>query len=509
MKAPRVVINYDLAPHGQWCWRPEWYSGSDSAYSLLAKFSRLNVLTVREVCEVFVEPNLKAGEKYVPGSSHYPRVDLRFSKHLSIGRLANILKVDPACLQSAFIDTMFPTAAHGAASYLKWCGTCAAGGFHSAVFQLDFVHSCPIHKTALRRRCSKCGFQLPYHLYATEGGTLFCCPHCRTDVAPSLSKLTRSPTIPKKTAAAFASHVDMIRFVDQLPTLIEKCRAAAGSPYLPVVLSKPDIHHRVRSFRHFVTNVLSAVSRGGQFGAQLEIELFKPISIFRDPTPLKHGVKPGKRVKTSPRESVAKNTDRRLQEATEIYKAIRRHLWRHHVCKHRVCAHHAMKALWWDLHGEKTNAFCSTALAFVRWRMQWEGRRVPSRMIASQHHGSIAYGLLSWVSTDAPIPSVHWSQQFESWLNAHILAAACFDSFRGWLHLSAADELKNEILWESGGENGYAHRHWACSGRGSSSEPGLFFLEPMNVPESAPFDFVPFNRKHFQELQTVVKSLKR
>ncbi|WP_421955290.1 hypothetical protein [Polaromonas sp.] len=301
----------------------------------------------------------------------------------------------------------------------------------------------------------------------------------------------------------------MIRVVDQLPTLIERCRAAVGSPYLPVMLSKPEIHHRVQSFRHFVTNVLAAVSHGGQPETQLEMELFKPISIFRDTPVLKHDVKLGKRVKTSPRESIAKNTDRKLQEATEVYKAIRRHLWRHHVCRHRVCARHAMNALWWDVKGERTDAFCKTALAFIRWRMQWEGRRVPSRLNESQCQGSIAYGLLGWVSKDAPIPSVYWSPQFESWLNARILAAACFDSFRGWLHLSAEEEVKNEISWESGKENGYAHRHWACSGRGASFEPGLLFLEPMNVAESASSDAVPFNRKHFRELRGVLKRLTR
>ncbi|MDO8777183.1 MAG: hypothetical protein Q7K57_52435 [Burkholderiaceae bacterium] len=130
--------------------------------------------------------------------------------------------------------------------------------------------------------------------------------------------------------------------------------------------------------------------------------------------------------------SVAQATDKRLEEAWAIYRAIRRHLWRHHVCQHRRCARLAMTTLWWDLEGERTHSFCCVALAFIRWRMQWEGRRIPATL-AGPNRGGVPYGLLGWVSQDAPIPSVYWSPAFESWLNAHLLGAACLHSFAGWM----------------------------------------------------------------------------
>ncbi len=511
MRSPTAIITYDTAPSHQWCWLPQWYSGGDSAYCLLAKFSRLNVLTIRETCEVFIKPNEKADNKFKIGHPHYPRVDLRLSTNLSIGRLSNILRLDPASLQSGFVDTLFSNAVRSSATYLKWCSTCANSGFHSAVYQLDFVHTCPLHKTSLLHRCRKCGSQLPYELHAPTGVTLFCCPQCRTDAAPALSTPKHGFAISDESAAVLASHVDLIRFADQLPTLIDKCRASVGSPYMPLLLSKPDNRQRALSFRHFVANVLTTVSVKGRRQAQLELSLLEPISTFIERPEMKnaHAIQPKKRRVAHSAVSIAKATDQKLADATAIYRVIRRHLWRHRVCGHRACARYAMRALWWDLDGEKTEAFCATALAFMRWRMQWEGRRVPARMLERPERAATPYGLLAWISRDAPIPSVYWSTKFETWLNKYILAAACFDSFRAWEQRCLRDEHNGKIAWSFRDHDHYARRHWACSGRGTSFEPGLLFLEPSIGSASEFCRSVPFDRAHFRRSRQIIDLLKR
>lgn len=511
MQPPKVIITYDTAPSHQWCWRPEWYSGGDSAYCLLAKFSRLNVLSIRETCEVFIKLNPKSGIKFEVGHPHFPRVDLRFSSHLSIGRLANILKLDAASLQSGFVDTLFPTSARSSAPYLKWCSTCAGNGFHSAVYQLDFVHTCPLHKTTLLHRCKNCGSQLPYELHAPTGGTLFCCPRCRSDAAPNLSTPIHGFALSDESAAALASHVDLIRFADQLPTLIAKCRASVNSPFMPLVLSKPDNRQRSLSFRHFVTDVLTAVSFKGSLQAQQELHLLAPISTFIETHENENKrLTQTKKVRASPSgKSIANATDQKLAEATAIYRAIRRHLWRHRLCAHRACARFAMRSLWWDLEGAKTDAFCPTAVAFMRWRMHWEGRRVPSRLAERPERTAVAYGLLGWISMSAPIPSVYWSKNFEAWLNASLLAAACFDSFRAWEQRCVLDLRKGKIAWNFRDHDNYARRHWACSGRGTSFEPGLLFLEPLLGATSHFSEPEPFNRAHYLRSRQIIDLLKR
>ncbi len=506
MQAPRVIIDYELAPHGKWCWLPEWYSGSDSAYCLLAKFSRLNVLTIREVCEIFVEPNAKTGTTFARGRPEYPIVDLRLTKNLSLGRMSSLMKIDPGSLQSGFLDTLFPTASRGAASHLKWCSICAIRGFHSVVFQLDFVHSCPLHNIALRQRCRNCAHHLSYRLHAPGGGRLFCCSRCGTDMAPCLNTPQPGLRLPDAAASSMASHIDLIRFADRLPTLIAKCRTALGSPYLPVVLSTPDNRRRSLSFRHFVANVLTAVSHTNSSEQQTALELLTPVSTFCEPKQFSHS-KP--KLKSGGGEGIAKNKDEKLMQATATYKAIRRHFWRHHVCQHRACATKAMTFLWWDLEGEKTPVFCPTAMAFLRWRMQWEGRRIPARLAESPERSWVAYGLLGWISKDIPVASIYWSKRFEAWLNAHLLAAACFDSYRGWLHKYSIEENKPTSLWDSGCEKKFQRRHWACSGRGSPTEPGLLFLEPLVEIEPRVINIAQFNRAHLANACRLIQSFKR
>ncbi|UUZ76049.1 hypothetical protein LP414_32315 [Polaromonas sp. P1(28)-13] len=472
----RVIVDYEVAPHHQWCWRPEWYSGSDSVYCLLAKFSRLNVLTIRDLCELFVERNATDGVHWTNGRPHYPIVDLRFSRGMRVGRLANVLKLDAAKVQLGFAEAISPEAAPRAASYLKWCAGCAKTGFHSAFFQLDFVCACPLHDTLLLHRCPSCAKPVPYRLHAPSGGVLFCCPTCGRDLAPILQRPRTALTLKGRKAMVLAEHVSLIQFTAQLPTLIDACRSSVDNARMLLMLGKSDKGRRTALFRQFVADVLiSVAARAGRL-KQLQLQLLQPLSVYRDSRSDTENPSQSHRIPAQRGESVTQATDRRLTDAEAIYRSVRRHLWRHQVCGHRKCAQHAMKSLWWDLDGEQTASFCATALAFIRWRMQWEGRRVASRLTERPGTHDVAYGLLGWVCADAPIASSRWSAGFERWLNAHVLAAACFDSYRSWTEQAARDEAWRVMRWNSRLHNGFGRRHWACSGCGNESEPGLFSL---------------------------------
>ncbi|UUZ62841.1 TniQ family protein [Polaromonas sp. P1-6] len=402
----RVIVDYGVAPHHQWCWLPEWYSGSDSIYCLLAKFARLNVLTIRDLCELFVERNPVVGTRSPQGRPHYPVVDLRFSNGLRVGRLANVLKLDAAKVQLAFVEAVAPNAANRAATYLKWCPACAKNGFHSAVFQLDFVCACPLHSIALLHRCRGCASPLPYRLHAPLGGDLFYCARCDADLAPILQRPQRGLALAGRAATVLADHVALVRFTAQIPTLIDSCRASLESPHMPLMLGRADKGRRTALFQQFVGDVLTSVAARAGRCRQPQLQMLVPISVYLD-SRASGSSKSATQISTPlPSESVARATDRKLIEAVSIYKSVRRHLWQHHLCGHQDCARYAMKSLWWDLDGEKTPAFCGAAQAFIRWRMQWEGRCVPSRLAERSGSKAVPYGLLGWISGDAPIPSI-------------------------------------------------------------------------------------------------------
>lgn len=174
--AARILIDCSLVPENNWCWRPEWYCGTDSVYALLAKFGSLNVLSTRELCELFVYRNPLAPSNGRGGAAHYPIVDLRYSKDLRLARLANLLKIDTGQIQLGFVDVRFPNAVHIASSHLVWCPACARRGFHCPTFQLNYVSVCPLHGQALLHQCTKCFSPLPYRLNGTSRCELFCCP---------------------------------------------------------------------------------------------------------------------------------------------------------------------------------------------------------------------------------------------------------------------------------------------------------------------------------------------
>jgi DNA-directed RNA polymerase subunit RPC12/RpoP len=478
--AAPILIDYSTVPEANWCWRPEWYCGSDSVYGLLAKFGSLNVLSTRELCELFVERNSSESKNRLPGRPHFPVVDLRYTKDFRVARLANLLRLDTARVRLGFVESLFPNATQIASTDLVWCPYCAKHGFHSPAFQLNYSSVCPLHGHMLLRRCTRCSSPLPYRLNATIRGELFSCPSCGKDFALAIRSPARTLEMKADAALLFADYSELIRFSDQLPTMIDACKALVGRPYMPLFISKPDIYRRSALFRQFVTDVLVSVSSHNCKGTQASLNLLAPSFTFAEPMHSPYATHAKSSVPSVRRaiKSVASETDQKLQEAWAIYRTVRRHLWRHHVCQHRSCAQLAMKTLWWDLEGEKTKSFCEIALAFIRWRMQWEGRRIPATLAIS-NRGIVPYGLLGWISKDSPISSVHWSPAFESWLNAHLLAAACLDSFAGWMMLSATHKGDHQVRWCMKDHEMFTKRHWACSGRGTPFEPGLLFLEPL------------------------------
>ncbi|MGH8856829.1 MAG: hypothetical protein ACREXG_02180, partial [Polaromonas sp.] len=347
----RIVVDFEAAPHHQWCWLPEWYSGSDSVYGLLAKFSRLNVLTIRDLCELFVERNSSNSERWKIGQPHFPVVDLRFSRGLRLGRLANILKLDAARLQLGFADAIAPEAAQRAAIYLKWCSACARNGFHSAFFQLDFVSACPLHDRLLLHRCPDCSKPVPYQLHAPSRGVLFCCSSCGKDLAPILQRPRTGLSLKGRKATVLADHVALIQFTAQIPTLIDACRASADKARMPLMLGKADKGRRTTLFRQFVTDVLTSVADRVGGLKQQQLHLLEPLSSYQDGSKDEGGFI-NRRRSAQPSHSVTQATDRELAEAESIYRSVRRHLWRHQVCGHRKCVLYAMKALWWDIEQE-------------------------------------------------------------------------------------------------------------------------------------------------------------
>jgi hypothetical protein len=71
-----------------------------------------------------------------------------------------------------------PAAYAVASPYFRYCTRCAHRGFHSVLFQLPRVMTCPIHNVALIEHCTKCKKPLPHTLSVRTLEHPYRCPHC-------------------------------------------------------------------------------------------------------------------------------------------------------------------------------------------------------------------------------------------------------------------------------------------------------------------------------------------
>lgn len=450
----RILLDAFEPDQQLWSHRASWITGSESAYALFAKFAALNALTMRDLCELFVIPNER-----LRGKPHFPKADLRFSASIRTARLGNLLGINAADLQRAFVSDLFPNASNLSSNVLVWCPRCVHQGFHAAAFQLNFHRTCPVHRIELRRACSNCKAAIPYVLHSTQTKPLFTCLNCGADLAEKLRKPLLAISLNQNELALHRDHLELVRFVDTLPTFFNACRLALGSPHLPIAMGKADVYRSCSAFRQFVADVLTSVSSRVE---PPQLATLCPTAVFSrpfEPPPVTRGGSLG---------------DDGLKEAAELYRCLRRNVYRKYCRGHSGCIRAAMRSLWWDPHGERIDGFCPTASAYVRWRMQWEGCRIPNELNRPDRARTL-FGLVAWLASEAPIGSHLWAYRLDAWIRAHLLASACVDSFAEWQLV--AGRAKKSVVWDKEDAKAFRRRHWACSGRGTTAEPAFLFIE--------------------------------
>jgi len=170
--------------------------------------------------------------------------------------------------------------------------------------------------------------------------------------------------------------------------------------------------------------------------------------------------------------------DRNLESITVLYRAIRRHVWRTLVGVHQVCATGAASELDHDTEGELVSTFCPVASAYLRWRLYWEGMRVPADLFRPPRH--IPLGIFSWLCDGAPVAAESWGLRDHEWLVGRVFAMDCINSFAAWsdhcrTHLSATTR------WRRADAGGYGLTYWAATKPDRVSALLRMFLEVRDV----------------------------
>ena len=163
-----------------------------------------------------------------------------------------------------------------------------------------------------------------------------------------------------------------------------------------------------------------------------------------------------------------------LSRLLDTYKAIRRHLWRHVLKEHQRCIRSAAKSLWWNMHGKSTAMFCPHAMAFLRWRVFWEGCCAPRYLyVASTKE---LYGIIGWhLARPETIPP-HWSRATRTWVACHVFAASAMDCFCGLMRWSDKAGSKASVRWDQPRSPVNYASLWAVSGRDCSDKPAVVYV---------------------------------
>jgi hypothetical protein len=285
---------------------------------------------------------------------------------------------------------------------------------------------------------------------------------------------------------------------------ISTLRTQLGSRNYPLELGRPDFSRSQGSYSTFAKQFLACVSAVNQS----RVPRVPLLSLPHIEVPSSRAVSASdvsRETHARTRLYFGKTLDEQAIEMWTLYRAVRRHVWSHVLGPHKRCFEMAIKRLWWDLEGESTPSFCPIALAAIRWRLQWEGGRIPSRL-AERPHKTPPLGLVGWSASRPPARINVWTTAFERALRHHLLAADLLDSWLGWMNLSLREFNIDKIRWTRESRESFPMRHWACcGGRGAGESGHIFFDVGLTLPRYGQENW----QSHFDEVKLQLERIRR
>lgn len=486
MRAGRILLDTYSVQAEQWCWRAAWHIHGESAWTLLWKFALLNQVTAREVARLSVSS--RCGRRVTMCAK--PNVDLRDGNMFDLETLSGMFRVPKSIMRRAFLFEVLPGSALRSRDFLRWCPECMARGFHSPLYQMRLTRTCPLHNRPLIDRCLHCAQQIPYKMTREFMASPFKCPHCGIGLAPTMMKdrpdimrlrkeqISRLSLLLKFHRAADAELVS-VTDADRLFVSAER----AGITY--VSMNELDIHSH---YAGFIAQVLEDVAPGlhqRQRGLR-----FEPVARHECGSP------------RTPHWDIDVEVDETLGEGGSLpdiyftallntYKTVRRHLWRHRLRSHRRCIKSAAARLWWHIDGETTCAFCPFAIAFIRWRMMWEGCGTPRYLF--RRPSVEYYGVLGWHLSRPALTPDHWSEATKAWVMDHIFSNSALAAFDEMLRDATACCDPDLVTWNRPKSPVDYTCLWAVAGRDCADRPALVYVQRQRPAQRLPLPSVEEN----------------
>ena len=150
--------------------------------------------------------------------------------------------------------------------------------------------------------------------------------------------------------------------------------------------------------------------------------------------------------------------------------------------------------LWWNMHGKSTVDFCPYAMAFLRWRMFWEGCCAPRYLYVPPTKE--LYGIVGWHLARPETIPLYWSRTTKAWVACHVFAASAMDCFDVLMRWSNQADSKASVRWDQPMSPINYSSLWAVAGSDCNDKPAVVYV-PSPPPERVRKAPATFTRSHW------------
>ena len=299
-------------------WHASWEVPAESLFSGLLKLSLANTLGAKELLSRVFGCRLSRGESlpthkrslldtdwtraYAPRDCHPYILDLCAQSQLPGARLLRQMGTD---------------------AHIRYCAQCLSMGMHFPEFQIEGLHFCPIHSSPLTVNCEHCG-----HLTARYAITdaIFFSPYKCFVCGNYLSRRFDVDCLGQDQNPLSQSIAHPLRPLTKWLTSIAATPlrwAHSHAWALPEVALSPNEERRkiyfltALAFKPWPCIVRLEANQRGTRWQTLDVGL---------PVPISHLI------------GAERSGDESARERVQIYKSIRRHVFKRYINKHRGCA---------------------------------------------------------------------------------------------------------------------------------------------------------------------------
>ncbi len=319
----------------------------ESGRSIFDKIIELNHINETELISLIRLPENELAR---------PNLGSTYSFWIDFHRFSSLLGIDARRLREGFLDQLgFKPNSRGdsrAPIRTRFCPECARYGYHCVFFNLAIVAECPWHRRPLVSSTNICVLCSPYVRESASAASDYVCPEC-----------------------GGAEEIPIMR------QCIDRFQADQEATIRGYGLELVEWRRRVQNASIGYESLLNPLDRTGESDVQFlkdvsgplghavkvaDMELFWKFNAA--PTVVQHF-----RLTTTKSEDFNPTPIRLSDELGRQYRSVRHQIYKRYIKSHRKCLA-AMYKLSRDeclcLNGE---AICSTALAYLVWRMAVEG----------------------------------------------------------------------------------------------------------------------------------------